>query len=223
MEKSCCTKLTLLLFRLSKGPHRALAATASGVFSNRTQHFSCSQRCFRLQSPLTASCIRWRNGTCHPSQGGRGNPLRCCTGRIIKMHDIHCCCYQISSAWEYDVYNMEHTGSNLCIHLGYLYYTRVGLTYFIQGNGPYAQVSRWQASRGNETQEAHKELFTASPDENEVMISSLQIISACMCKNIKAPLQMQENETEPILLILQLYYIFSVGGENWQLLLKMHR
>lgn len=55
------------------------------------------------------------------------------------------------------------------------------------------------------------------------MILGLQMISACMCKNIKAPLRMQENETEHILLILQLYYIFSVGGENWQLLLKTRR
>lgn len=220
MGKSRCTKMTLSLFRLSRGPHRALTATASGVFSNRTQHFTNSQRYFRLQSPLTGSSIRWQKGTCHPSRGDCGNPRRCCTARIIKMHDIHSCCYQISRAWEYDVYNREHTGSNLCIHLGYLYYIRVGLTYFIQGNGPYARVSRWQASRGNETQEAHKELFTASPAENEVMILGLQMISACMCKNIKAPLRMQENETEHILLILQLYYIFSVGGENWQLLLK---
>lgn len=44
-----------------------------------------------------------------------------------------------------------------------------------------------------------------------------------MGKNIKIPLQKGERETEHILLILQLYYTFSVGGENWQLLLKMHR
>lgn len=70
------------------------------------------------------------------------------------MHDIHSGCYQISGAWEYDVYNREHTGSNLHIHLGYLYYTGVGLTDIIKGNGPYVQVSSWQASQGNETQEA---------------------------------------------------------------------
>ena len=139
------------------------------------------------------------------------------------MHDIQPGCYQTSSAWEYDVYNREHTGSNLRIHLGYLYYIGVGLTYFIKGNGPYVQVSRWQASLGKETQKAYEQLFTASPAENEVMIFSLQIISVCMGKNIKAPLQKRARETEHILLILQLYCTFSVGGENWQLFLKMHR
>jgi len=55
------------------------------------------------------------------------------------------------------------------------------------------------------------------------MIFSLQIISVGMGRNIKVPLEKNGGETEHILLILQLYYTFSVGGENWQLLLKMHR
>lgn len=118
------------------------------------------------------------------------------------MRDRSSGCYQISRAWADDVYNREHTGSNLRIHPGCFCCSGAGLTCSIKGSGPYVQVSRWQASRGKATPNAYEELLTASPAEKELLIFSWQITSVCMGKNIKVPSQKRARETEQIYLFL---------------------